>query len=810
MKKRLITITVLMLAALSTFAQFCKVKSAGGEIECASLGDAVTAVNSSSAGDVPVLTVLDDASALGAQTITHDVIIDLNGHTLTFNKLRMLTVEGAKVTVKDGSAHLISKAGTRTIYGIYLSHAQLTIDGASISAQNTSDSSADASTYGVYMEDGTASAMTMTSGDISARSKGINVYAVYSNDAHTIDISGGSLSAEGYQKTFGIYNNRGTVNIGGAVSVSVRAKMFAYALSQTNIGMMTVDGGTYVTYNSDGTYSDLQQFSKASQMKILNGAFSHSGYLDRYIGTRKLDVVPVASELYARGCRVVVADKTSVLPVATNLTSGSSYATLEDALADAQEGETVSLTGDYTLTHDATVRKGVTLLVPFNMGNDVIRDCGWSFYTINNIPQTKLFRQLTVGEGVRLTIDGELSVGAIQRSVYGGNVNVSGSVFGDYGLVTLQEGAEVIDNGNVYCWGYIAGKGTMTVMPGAKLYESLQISDWKGGNRSYNMFVKHVYPFNNYFVQNVEVPLTIKAGAQLVTGTDIGAEGESHRGDGILFIANSPDALYNVSDGTEVVRRYHAAEDRIEYVFRGDVAMEGLTLEVDGIGIESYSCRLPLPFNQTLRMEQGTLTMAHDYILCPGAEILLGDEGHLNIGDSIYVFKRSGWDVYSDKGYVHPLDFTIANGTNNRLINWSTMKKGDDEISFSRLRDARIDIYSATLPLSSTAAQTNEECLAKGSGSYSGYSLSSSSGLSSHLSFFGSGALFTSDSNGGTPSYIGQLYRLEMEPRDVPVYNALDMNGDNRVSMHDANIAVNNNQLDWGKVIMKRYLSPTP
>ena len=76
----------------------------------------------------------------------------------------------------------------------------------------------------------------------------------------------------------------------------------------------------------------------------------------------------------------------------------------------------------------------------------------------------------------------------------------------DNSSITVKNG------GNLYAWGFISGSGSVLAESGATVYEFYQIADFRGGTASSNMGNK-VFPFSQYFVQNIEVPLTLNAGA---------------------------------------------------------------------------------------------------------------------------------------------------------------------------------------------------------------------------------------------------------------------------------------------------------
>lgn len=68
-----------------------------------------------------------------------------------------------------------------------------------------------------------------------------------------------------------------------------------------------------------------------------------------------------------------------------------------------------------------------------------------------------------------------------------------------------------------------------------------------------------VFPFSQYFIQNIESPLTIYSGAEEILYTDIYAS-NSQNGASVTFIGNS--GMFKVFSGS-LTKQYDAAQDRM-------------------------------------------------------------------------------------------------------------------------------------------------------------------------------------------------------------------------------------------------------
>ena len=193
-------------------------------------------------------------------------------------------------------------------------------------------------------------------------------------------------------------------------------------------------------------------------------------------------------------------------------TGGQIFDDLNDAVAYAQTNRQskITLATDGSISGTYTIPAGITLLIPF----DEAKTC----YTSTPAPTTsqvgaKVFRTLTMAADSSLTLanGAAISVGGQYYAASGG---ASGKMVGPYGYIKMESGSaiDVQSGASLYAWGFISGSGSVTVQSGGSVYEWYQILDFRGGSASSDMG-NNVFPFSQYAVQNVEVPLTLHAGA---------------------------------------------------------------------------------------------------------------------------------------------------------------------------------------------------------------------------------------------------------------------------------------------------------
>ena len=118
---------------------------------------------------------------------------------------------------------------------------------------------------------------------------------------------------------------------------------------------------------------------------------------------------------------------------------------------------------------------------------------------------------MATGSSITLANGAAISVGGQYYAASGGK---KGQMVGPYGYIKMDSGSaiDVQSGASLYAWGFISGSGSVTVQSGGSVYEWYQILDFRGGSASSDMGNK-VFPFSQYAVQNVEVPLTLHAGA---------------------------------------------------------------------------------------------------------------------------------------------------------------------------------------------------------------------------------------------------------------------------------------------------------
>ena len=385
---------------------------------------------------------------------------------------------------------------------------------------------------------------------------------------------------------------------------------------------------------------------------------------------------------------------------------GQIFDDLNDAIAEAQKKlpAIITLAESGKITGNYTIPSTVTLLIPF----DEAKTCYTSTPTaITSTPAAKPFRTLTMAAGSSLTLANRAAI-SIGGQYYAPSGGASGKMVGPYGYIKMESGSAItVQSGaNLYAWGFISGSGSVTVQSGGSVYEWYQVLDFRGGSASSAMG-NEVFPFNQYAVQNVEVPLTLHAGASETVYTAVYAMRKINP-TSIPFIGDK--GMFKIASGS-LTKAYDGATDRIIYTINGEAELNSLNLKLAGMSVSSSSYVLPLTNNMTINLNTGSrLTINQTAALLPGVEttIAKGAELVVSNGKSIYIYDRDEWiaNAYTCKGNFCAVGY--ASGKNyNRSV--------------KDLIDAKVDVNGTLTAIGGiyTTASGADICSSEGTGVYS-------------------------------------------------------------------------------------------
>ena len=339
-----------------------------------------------------------------------------------------------------------------------------------------------------------------------------------------------------------------------------------------------------------------------------------------------------------------LADAATAVP-ATFSVGSQTYSDLNDAITAAQSGtdKTIVVATDGSLSGSYTIPAGVTLLIPFDDANTL-------YTTSPDVDETVAkqiaYRTLTLDSNTSITVCGAISVGG--KLFTSTNSHICKPT-GAYGQIQMNVGSQItVENGGeLYAWGYITGSGNVHIISGATVYECFQVTDWRGGNATMKFGtpanVKKVFPFSQYYVQNIEAPLTIEYGG--AEKAYIAAYGENIA---IGFVGAG--GMFELAEGATFTKTYDPATDRISFDISGNASLKGFKMKVIIATINSANYVLPINNNVNINIHSGVTTFSQDAALLPGVQVTIGYGAELNIqtGANLYVYDADEWS----KNYV--------------------------------------------------------------------------------------------------------------------------------------------------------------
>ena len=321
-------------------------------------------------------------------------------------------------------------------------------------------------------------------------------------------------------------------------------------------------------------------------------------------------------------------------------TGGQRFADLNEAVAYAQANKQskITLATDGSISGNYTIPTGITLLIPF--------DAAGTLYTnapaaIRTTPASKAFRTLTMSEGTSITVNGAISLGGRYFAAGGSQ---QGRPVGDYGYIKMADNSSITvkNGGNLYAWGFISGSGSVLAESGATVYEFYQIADFRGGSASSSMSNK-VFPFSQYFVQNIEVPLTLNEGAKEIVYSGVYAMSSTYT-TAIQFIGDN-DGMFKIVSGS-FTKDYDEATDRLVLTVNGEAELNTLSLTLAGMSVNSAEYVLPITNNISINIQSGKVTINQDTALLAGVEVSIAEGADLTIanGKTVYVYDSDEWN----------------------------------------------------------------------------------------------------------------------------------------------------------------------
>lgn len=531
---------------------------------------------------------------------------------------------------------------------------------------------------------------------------------------YTIEQNSGTIQVDGTEVSSGASFTK-ELAANGSVKVYIKSGNTSAATKITLTNVVLVSDvnatATFVpaengTYTVDGKliteeYSNTQSSMTAYQVVATPAdGYQFMGWYDvsneKYISTSAKAALNIEND-----CTITArfASKTAALFE----TGGQRFDDLGDAVSYAQtNGQSkITLATDGSISGTYTIPAGITLLIPFDEAGTLYTDAPAA---IRTAPASKPFRTLTMSDGASITVNGAISLGG---RYYAAGGSEQGRPVGDYGYIKMADNSSITvkNGGKLYAWGFISGSGSVLAESGATVYEFYQIADFRGGTASSNMH-HGVFPFSQYFVQNIEVPLTLNAGANEQVYSGVYAMKSTYT-TAINFIGDT--GMFKVESGS-FTKDYDEKTDRLVFTVNGEAALNTLALTLADMDVNSASYVLPITNNITINIQSGNVTINQDAALLAGVEVNIAEGAGLTVanGKNIYFYDSDEWN--SDNFVWGPCKFKSVAYAPGKAYNRSN----------NDLVDAKMDVNGSVTAIGAiyTTAGGADICSSNGTGKY--------------------------------------------------------------------------------------------
>lgn len=245
-----------------------------------------------------------------------------------------------------------------------------------------------------------------------------------------------------------------------------------------------------------------------------------------------------------------------------------------------------------------------------------------------------------------------------------------------YGHIEMGENCNInLASGScLHAFGFITGAHSSRVVAesGAEVHELFQYSDPRGGTGVAHLYLKReyykVFPFSQYYVQNVEIPMELKAGAieYITTSADVLTEFVVMAPFIIPASATDLTGLFHLGANTSLIKYYDPLTDRQKYIVKGagtdtevslgniiinmgDVttgltgfaaALGSVMNDLKHVSLNSDDYVLPLNNNMDISVESTTMTIAGKFAFLAGSTVTVDETAKISLLQSaeIYIY----------------------------------------------------------------------------------------------------------------------------------------------------------------------------
>lgn len=440
---------------------------------------------------------------------------------------------------------------------------------------------------------------------------------------------------------------------------------------------ITVGGSTQMVSASDVVKTHIAEAKLSNPVAALGYVFA--GWYQVGESGTVMDITSESptvkfSENVTLGARFI----STSTPKFKNITKGVEYYGLKMATMAASANDIIIPVAEETVVDGSdllpsdngkyTLPAGAKLLIPYESGNT------WQILpkVVTTAATLSAYKKLILMDGVDIVVSSgaQICIGGQAMAASGSaSDGATGYTTGACGVLDMSRGGHLeLNNGStLYCWGFVKGQdmdqgnntvgvGTITVNSGATVWEPFSVGDWRGGSATSSIVDTRFFPFQSYFMQNIEVPTTFWHGSSEWCYFTLNATGGPY--DTQFAVIGSSNCLFKLTDAQSKVRTwYDPTTDLMCYELSGSAILDELKIKITGlpligtIDINSSQFDLPITSNMHLILADCTMNLTKPLIIQPGAVVEIKNNATVTLTNSIYLYDKDDWGPWVNGKY---------------------------------------------------------------------------------------------------------------------------------------------------------------
>lgn len=305
-------------------------------------------------------------------------------------------------------------------------------------------------------------------------------------------------------------------------------------------------------------------------------------------------------------------------------------------------------------TNKFTVAKGNELLVPFDESYvDVLNNRDERGNQNEPYIDRSLnpYVTLNISDGTKVDVSGTMKVLSINSG--NGHMGTSYIVKNYYGMVAMDQGSsiDVLDGGNLETTGYIIGKGKVTGLHGSKITDSIIAYDFRGTSAT-GLLVGKVFPFDQFGVNNIEVPIEIKSGCKYLGYVHFVYRKSNHVFGVVNLVSDADGSIFKLKNGS-IRKTYNNTNGKMKWIIDGDSEINNVNVYIY-TRINTKGKDIPICGLFDVEVASGnTMDVNASIKMLPGSKFKVDKGATLNVNKEGQIYIYNSTDYTNKGGHLH-------------------------------------------------------------------------------------------------------------------------------------------------------------